>query len=78
MKNAFNAHAYIADNYTEAEVEEFCEAHGDNGYDLLMSAESEEDVDELLEGIEEDEAELDKLLERAAAVAEEHTNVARY
>ena len=27
---------------------------------------------------EEDEAELDELLERAAAVAEEHTNVARY
>ena len=45
---SFNVHAYLKANYSEMALESYEEATGLNGWDYLLSCDSEEDVDLLL------------------------------
>lgn len=45
----FNVHSYLKENYSDLTLEAYEEATGLNGWDYLLSCDSEEEVDDLLE-----------------------------
>ena len=45
----FNAHQYILIKYSPQVIEDYQEDMGTNGWDLLLSSETQEEVDSLLE-----------------------------